>query len=142
MLTVKLSRNDFCDLEKWQQIAEALELPPVNKEVIVMRIPGLLPVELGMKIDIKIKQPDEWMIGESIDGKRQWIVHTQKPRFLAEIIDDDKDVFNPPFEYQMRNGQWLCNFTWYDYPAEDITILCLEAEDAIETYDRILDVDN
>lgn len=141
MLTMKLSRDDFRDETKWAELALALELPEGRTEAIVTRIPGLLPVEPGMKIETHGKEPDEWMIAESIDGERQWIVHTTGPRFIAEIVDDDEDVFNPPFEYQMRSSQWLCNFTWYDAPPEDLTILCREAEEAIEIYDAKLDLD-
>lgn len=141
MLTVKLSRDDFKSSAKWSQIAESLELPEGRDEAIVTRIPGLMPVEPGMKINSQIKQPDEWMVGESIDGKRQWIVHTRGHRFIAEIIDDEEDILNPPFEYQMRSGQWLCNFVWFDYPPADLTIVCMEAQEAIEMYDSNLGID-
>ena len=141
MMTVKLSCKDFKDFDKWHEIVKSLELPEGRDEVIVTRIPGLLPVKPGMKIDTQIKEPDEWMIGESTDGQRQWIVHTKEPRFIAEIVDDDEDMFNPPFEYQMRNNQWLCNFVWYDYPPDDLTIICMEAQESIEIYDSNLGID-
>ena len=137
MLTVKLSQSDFKDPAKWAEVAKSIELPTGRMEAIVMRIPGLLPVEPGWEVETSIKPPDEWMVGEAIDGRRQWIVHTREPRFIAEIIDDD-DELNPPFEYQMSSSQWLCNFLWLDEPPEDLTILCAEAEGVIETYDAIL----
>ena len=141
MFIVKISRGDFRDPHKWDDIQKSLELPPGSFEAIVTRIPGLLPVRPIMKVDTEIKLPDEWMIGESIDGERQWVVHTTEPRFFAEIVDDSDDMFNPPFEYQMRSSQWLCNFLWFDYPPEDLTILCREAEEAIEMYDTELGLD-
>jgi len=136
MFTIKISKMDVTP-EKWLEIEKSLELPPGRDEVIVMRIPGLLPVEAGFAVNTQIKEPDEWMIGESIDGERQWIVHCRRPRFIAEIVDDD-DKLNPPFEYQMRSGQWLCNFYWFDAPPEDLTILCMETQEAIEMYDANL----
>ena len=141
MLTVKISQNDFKDPHQWDMIAESLELPPGRREAIVTRIPGLLPVQAAMKIDIQIKESDEWMIGESIDGERQWVIHAQTPKFIAEIVDDSEDEFNPPFEYQTRSGQWLCNFLWLDYPPEDLTVLCREAAEAIEMYDDAVGLD-
>lgn len=137
MFTVQIQADDFKDPVKWAAVAQALELPSGRTEAIVSRIPGLLPVEPGMKIESHGKPPEEWMIGEAVDGKRHWIIHTGESRFIAEVVDDGESL-NPPFEYQMRSGQWLCNFTWYDAPPEDLTILCREAEEAIEMYDEIL----
>lgn len=141
MFTVKIKQSDFKDPAQWQAIAQALELPPGRTEAIVTRIPGLLPVEAGWKVESHAKPPEEWMVAEGVDGQRQWIVHTAEPRFIAEIVDDDNDSLNPPFEYQTNSGQWLCNFTWYDPPPEDLTILCREAEEAIEMYDENLGLD-
>jgi len=142
MFTVKLDRSDFKDPSRWTEIANALELPEGRTWAIVARIPGLLPVVTRIKIECHGKEPDEWMLGEAIDGKRQWIIHTRGTQFIAEIVDDEDDALNPPFEYRMSSGQWLCNFTWYDdAPPQDLMILCREAEEAIEIYDEILGID-
>ncbi len=141
MFCVKISKSDFKSPAKWAEIAKSLELPAGRNEAIVMRIPGLLPVEEGMKIEQSIKQPEEWIIGESIDGHRQWIIHARKPRFIAEIFDDEDTPRLSPFEYQLDSGQWLSNFLWQDQPPEDLTLLCIEAGEAIEKYDEILGAD-
>jgi len=139
MFCVKIKKSDFKSAARWAEITAALELPEGRDEVIVMRIPGLLPVKEGWKIEQQIKLPEEWMIGESVKGKRQWIVHTFEPRFIAEIFDDDsEDMGIGGLQYQMRNCQWLCNFLWLDPPPEDLTSLLQEAEDAIEIYDYYL----
>ena len=40
----------------------------------------------------------EWLIAESVDGRRQFIVRTVPPRFVAEIIDNEfggNDILDP-----------------------------------------------
>jgi len=140
MFTVKISKSDFKNPGRWAELARLLDLPDGRMEAIVMRMPGLLPVEPATKIETHGKEPEEWLIAESLDGEREWVIHNREPRFMAEIVDDEEDTFNPPFEYQLKNGQWLCNFNWLEPPPEDLTILCNEAETAIEIYDENLGV--
>lgn len=76
-----------------------------------------------------IDRLDEWLIGENLDGDRQYIVHTQYPRFVGEIIDND------------AGGNDVTSFDWLDEPPLDATImarLMREAGEAIAEYDRRL----
>jgi len=140
MFTVKLTKSDFADPVKWEEIAEALQLPDGRDEVIVMRIPGLLPVEPGWEIKQKVKQPSEWLWADDVEGKHSYIIHTRRPRFIAEIVDDNK-TFNPPFEYETQSGETLCNFIWLDPPPEDLTLLLNEAENFLAEYDAATGID-
>ena len=144
MLTVKLNQSDFADPARWQQVARDLELPEGRNHVIVTRIPGLVPVEPGWKIEQEIPQPEEWLWGDSCrkeDGTvRSYIVHTHEPRFIA-ALKDDSDSLDPPFEYILSDGSKLCNFVWLDPPPEDLTALLNEAEQFINDYDNQLESD-
>ena len=133
MLTVKLSREDFRDPGKWNQIVTSLELPKNRQEVIVTRIPGLIPVKEGWQVQQhQIKLP-EWLIAEDLDRQRWFVLHCADPRFLAEIADTER--FNPPFEYELESGEYLCNFMWFDEPPEDLTWICEQVNQLIEQYD-------
>jgi len=140
MFTVKIQKSDFKQQTKWQAIAEALELPAGRSETIVMRIPGLIPVQEGFKIESEIPQPSEWLWADDVGGEHSYVIHTHTPRFIAEIVEDE-EALNPPFEYQTKRGEMLCNFIWLDPPPEDLTILLNEAEIFIEEYDKASGVD-
>ena len=132
MLTVKISKNDVAP-EKWHHIAESLELPEGREEVIVTRIPGLLPVEEGWKVAQRKIDLPEWLIADNLDKERWFILHTTEPRFLAEIADGES--FNPPFEYELDSGEYLCNFLWFEPPPEDLTLICEQVNQVLELYD-------
>lgn len=75
---------------------------------------------------------DRWLIAENIDGSRQYIIHTQKPRFIGEIMDNE------------IGGNDVTDFIWLDEPPKDVQFLALlmrEAGDAIAEYDKNLGVD-
>jgi hypothetical protein len=79
-----------------------------------------------------IDRLDEWLLAENLDGSRQYVVHTQYPRFVGEIIDTDV------------GGSNVLDFEWLDEPPLDATImarLMREAGEAIAEYDRRLDED-
>ena len=44
---------------------------------------------------------DKWLIAESVDGVKQYIIHTEYPRFIAEILDG-------------KDGQVIGNPEWID----------------------------
>jgi len=76
-----------------------------------------------------IDRLDEWLIAENVDGSRQFILHSQYPRFVGEIVDND------------RGGSDVTEFEWMDEPPLDATImarLMREAGEAIAEYDRRL----
>jgi hypothetical protein len=80
-----------------------------------------------------------WLFGENIDGKRQFIIHTQEPRFIGEIVDTD-DGFNeitkvqfidePEFPLPAKKGGKL---------AKGLARLMREAGEALIKYDKNLD---
>ena len=73
---------------------------------------------------------DEWLVGENVDGSRQYIIHTLTPRFVGEIVDND------------AGGNDVAEFEFYDEPPADpayLARLMSEAGDAINEYDRNLE---
>ncbi len=32
---------------------------------------------------------DEWIIGQSVDGERDYVVHLHPPRFIVEFVESD-----------------------------------------------------
>jgi hypothetical protein len=51
-----------------------------------------------------VDQLDEWFIGTNLSGSRRYLVHTQEPRFLAEVIDDtDGNGIYHGFTFSMPN---------------------------------------
>jgi hypothetical protein len=80
-----------------------------------------------------ISQFEEWLIGENVDGSRQYIVHTLPPRFIGEIIDNEE------------GGNDMTDFQFFDDPPADpvyLARLMREAGDAINEYDRNLENHN
>jgi hypothetical protein len=134
MLACKISKTDFKDPRKWQQLGKDLELPAGQDYAIITRIPGLLPVKEGAAVLQNIPPASEWLWADDLDGKHSYIIHTRSPRFWAELADDDE--LRPPFEYQLKNGEWLCNFFWIDSPPEDLTLLLQDAEEFLTDYDQ------
>lgn len=75
--------------------------------------------------DIKYR----WLISESIDGSREYIVHTQWPRFIGLVEDDD-------------GGVVINKIQWLDEPHHgEAARLMREAGEAWAEYYRKLDAD-
>ncbi|NIP26662.1 MAG: hypothetical protein GWN94_19825 [Phycisphaerae bacterium] len=75
---------------------------------------------------------DKWLIAENVDGSRQYIIHTQEPRFIGEILDNEE------------GGKDVNEFIWLDEPPLDVSFmarLMREAGEAINEYDRNLGID-
>ena len=73
---------------------------------------------------------DKWLVAENIDGSRQYIIHTQTPRFIGEILDNEE------------GGNEVTEFIWLDEPPADASFLAQlmrEAGDAINQYDSNLE---
>ncbi|RKY23754.1 MAG: hypothetical protein DRP62_05295 [Planctomycetota bacterium] len=86
-----------------------------------------------------ISKFDKWLIAENIEGDRQYIIHTHRPRFIGEILDNEV------------GGNDIAEFLWLDDPqkfykdkspdelAATLAKLMRQAGDAINEYDRILE---
>lgn len=77
----------------------------------------------------------EWLIGESVDGMRQFVIHCWPPRFMAEILDNDE------------GGNDITDFDFIDEPPKIndadkyvmyLAKLARQAGDAVVEYDRRL----
>jgi len=76
---------------------------------------------------------DRWLIAENIEGSRQYIIHTHRPRFIGEILDN------------AEGGNDVTDFIWLDEPPLDVSFmarLMREAGDAINEYDLNLENEN
>lgn len=74
---------------------------------------------------------DKWLIAESVDGVKQYIIHTEYPRFIAEILDG-------------KDGQVIGNPEWIDRVSPETDVMTIarlmrQAGEALETYDDILE---
>lgn len=93
---------------------------------------------------------DEWLVAESLDGRRTYLIHARPPRFLAEILDeDDYAGILDGLSYSLRNGQSLARFAWLDpvdwrtHPVESRLLELLKAADAaLAEYDRRLGLED
>jgi len=75
---------------------------------------------------------NKWLMAESIDGERQYIIHNEAPRFIGEILDTDD------------GGNTVENVEWLDSPPPDVQFLAKlmrRAGDAINEYDQRLAAD-
>ena len=136
MLTVKLTAKDFKSPAKWAEIKVSLELPPGGDEAIITRIPGLLPVEPGAKIDQNIERPPVWLLADDVFGDKWYLIHTIEPRFICRVADEEEEHCLSPFDYETSDGQDLCHFIWFDNPPEDLTAILNEAEQFMADYDE------
>jgi hypothetical protein len=76
-----------------------------------------------------ISKFDKWLIAENRDGSRRYIIHTQRPRFIGEIVDND------------LGGSDVTEFEIIDempLDAAAVAALMREAGEAIAEYDRTL----
>ena len=86
---------------------------------------------------------DRWIIGESATAERTYVIHTQEPRFIGEVFDeDDADGILSSCSFAMTNGQSLANLIFIDdIPGNDeLTVLLSEASELLAIYDTELGI--
>jgi len=80
-----------------------------------------------------MKMLPKWIIGENVDCNRDFIMHTEYPRFIAEIFDSDDGTYN-------IIGAPKGEVIFIDEPEPDVTAiakLMREAGDALAMYDEV-----
>jgi hypothetical protein len=89
---------------------------------------------------------EEWLIAESLDGRRTYLVHGRWPRFVAQIFDEGESGALDSLSYSLPSGQVLARFVWLDlvnwqtHPAEPRLLdLLAAAHVALDDYDARLD---
>ncbi len=94
----------------------------------------------------KFEYTPEWLLGETVDGSRQFVIHTTSPAFLAEIFDEDDPAgILSGITFSMPSGQHLGRFYWYDEPVTEeqaFLELCSRAAQFIAEYDRNLNIED
>lgn len=58
----------------------------------------------------------KWLIGET-EEEREYIIHLESPRFIAEILEDEELVSG--VAYITLGGDQLCHLTWLDLPPKE-----------------------
>ena len=96
------------------------------------------------------KLPEKWLIAENVAGDRTFLIHNAAPVFVAEICDEDDSPLLDGLTYSLSGGQYLGRFQWWGWPptvmldrwtvGEEFLALMTEADEAIQEYDRQLDV--
>jgi len=90
---------------------------------------------------------EKWLVAESLDGRRLYLVHGHRPRFVARIFeeDDPADVLDS-LSYRLPTGESLAGFVWLDavdwqtHPVEpELLDLLKRAGEAVAAYDERLD---
>ena len=133
----------------WQtKIADRLG---VNRRTVVRWLAaGETPPDIDAKLaelmgarDLSPWPRDEWIIGDALGGdgkRREYIVHTAAPRFVARIVAADDDFEPEPHEYPVHTGDGytsdgyiICEIEWIDEPRSgEITQLMEAAADEID----------
>ncbi|MGE0760789.1 MAG: hypothetical protein AB7O38_27510 [Pirellulaceae bacterium] len=66
---------------------------------------------------------DPWIIGQGIATERPYIIHTEKPRFMAQVFEEgDPDGILAPLSYSLRDGRSLARFAFYDDLPDERTL--------------------
>lgn len=96
-----------------------------------------------MVAPMEFERTPEWLLGEDVDGGRQFVIHTATPAFIAEIFEDDDPAgILDQISFHCPSGQSLARFYWYDDAVTDekeFIALCSRAAEFIAEYDRIVD---
>lgn len=63
---------------------------------------------------------DSWIIGQGLLTERPYIIHTEKPRFMAQVFEEgDPAGIVAPLSYSLRDGRSLARFDFYDDMPDD-----------------------
>jgi len=79
----------------------------------------------------------KWMFSDDQLWTRHFVVHTEAPRFTAEILDSAISGLT----YELYDGRVLCNFHWLDEPpgTDRLVELFGAADRAMEIFDAYTD---
>lgn len=85
--------------------------------------------ELIGSTDIAASWPrDEWIVGQGPDLRREYIVHTMPPRFIARVAgEDDTDADEISGIVYASGEDTLCEILWLDEPDPGAVTALLEA---------------
>jgi hypothetical protein len=66
---------------------------------------------------------DPWIVGQGTASERPYIIHTEKPRFMAQVFEEgDPDGILAPLSYSLRDGRSLARFAFYDDLPDERTL--------------------
>lgn len=86
--------------------------------------------------------PNSWLIAEDLHGRAEYLVHRASPRFIARIVDEDLDDYDPDgITLSLDDSQTLVEIDWIDPPPHDLLQLIREARMALAIYEERLEAD-
>lgn len=87
-----------------------------------------------MTLSIEHSLP-EWLIDDTanITNARVFVVHTQKPRFIGELMPGDEAEISGLKIVTLKN-QVLCRIFWIDDPVFDANELCRSLDQALQQH--------
>lgn len=66
---------------------------------------------------------DSWIVGQGIATERPYVIHTENPRFIAQVFEEgDPDGILAPLRYSLRDGRSLARFAFYDDLPDERTL--------------------
>lgn len=69
------------------------------------------------------RKRDSWIIGQGSSTERPYVIHTEKPRFMARVFDEgDPDGILAPLSYSLSDGRSLAGFSFYDEIPDERTL--------------------
>lgn len=137
---------------EWQSpLARAMG---VNKRTVARWAAGDTVVPESVSVEIRrvlgvgdAVQPDwprdEWIVGDGAGGKREYIIHTVRPRFVARVVNVDEEGLPVAGEMPADTltgvcysaaDSLICEIVWIDPPPTERALLALmdAAADALD----------
>lgn len=66
---------------------------------------------------------DPWIVGQGTATERPYVIHTEKPRFIAQVFEEgDPKVIRAPLYFSLRDGRSLARFAFYDDLPDERTL--------------------
>lgn len=80
-----------------------------------------------------------WLIDDTADitNGRVFVVHTQAPRFIGELLPEDEATLDGVEISGLPFGQVLTRILWFDEPEFEIDELCRSLIDALLHHDGV-----
>lgn len=92
-------------------------------------------------------RPSDWLFADDVYGLGEYVVHRVSPRFIARLVDEDMDDYDPSgVTLALVANQALVEIDWIDPAPDEAGLLAIirEVRMALAIYEERLeaDVDN
>lgn len=87
-------------------------------------------------------RPSDWLFADDVYGLAEYVIHRASPRFIARLVDDEVDDFDPRgLTLSLGSHQALVEIDWIDPPPADLSALIREVRMALAVYEERLEAD-